>query len=469
MWIMQLWVVTEVTAVTEAHAASGRMTSVVLPLVLALVVSSLYSVAFPAHYYAARFHPWVRPSSSRSRSGRRAAYLHVRDVTSTSPEQTLSLLRSAYANEFPLVIRGGAAHWPAAGTWSPKHIAEHTHDRTQVELQTGVQEQEAAPFVSTTLSAFADWLTAQEIGKVGGAQEEREQEDEEREDEEREDGEERGGEGDGDVTAPPTYYWAEEVDWVDNYPGLVAELRLEELESFWQNETSWNDCGTVSSLVTMLVNRLLAPWWERRSKALMEEEQEEDAVLPLGVSRPSEFAQFTSGVETALWMGAGGARTGWHLDHDFPLNLLCHFYGRKRLWIASPDQTPAMYPSNRYDPGAVLSSVNAFAPWGKDAGSVGADAEAKFPLYGSLERDEVELAPGDMLLIPPGWWHAAETWREGGPSVSLSVRSSTPWFWLRSLPDRVLEDMLNRGWWNPGQGHTDISMDKDTYVQKDVL
>jgi hypothetical protein len=154
-------------------------------------------------------------------------------------------------------------------------------------------------------------------------------------------------------------------------------------------------------------------------------------------------------------MGAAGARTGWHLDHDFPLNALCHLYGRKRLWLASPDQTPAMYPSNKYDPGAVLSAVNLWAPYGKDAGAAGAEAEAKFPLYGGLEMEEVELHPGDVLLIPQGWWHAAETLREHGPGVSLSVRSMTPWFWLRNMPDMVAEEMFGRGWWNPAEGHVE--------------
>jgi len=107
-----------------------------------------------------------------------------------------------------------------------------------------------------------------------------------------------------------------------------------------------------------------------------------------------------------------------------------------------------MYPSNKYDPGAVLSSVNLWA-YGEDAGPAGVEAEAKFPLYAGLEMDQVDLDPGDVLLIPKGWWHAAETFREDGPSVSVSVRSMAPWFWLCNLPDRIVEWMFWRGWWTP--------------------
>ena len=159
----------------------------------------------------------------------------------------------------------------------------------------------------------------------------------------------------------------------------------------------------------------------------------------------------SSGFETAFWMGAGGARTGWHLDHDFPLNVLCHLYGRKRVWLASPDQTPAMYPSDRYDPGAVLSSVNLWAASSDPEGTA-----ARFPLYGSLRAERVVLSPGDALFIPRGWWHAAETLPESGPGVSLSVRSMTPWYWLLNLPDRVLERAFWWGLWDSGQGNVEL-------------
>lgn len=174
----------------------------------------------------------------------------------------------------------------------------------------------------------------------------------------------------------------------------------------------------------------------------------------LGTDAPvSVFS--ASGFETAFWMGAGGARTGWHLDHDFPLNVLCHLYGRKRLWIASPDETPALYPSNRYDPGAVLSSVNFWSPYGVESGPKAKDAASRIPLYADLKMEEVELYPGDVLFIPQGWWHAAETVKEAGTSVSLSVRSMTPWFWLKNLPDRVIEQLFWWGLWQPKEGNVE--------------
>ena len=402
---------------------------------LACLLLSCLSSAFPAHYYAVRYHPYVRAAlrlaaarPSRPGSGLGRGRPHLRDVTPSAPDQVVGLLRAAYAKEFPMVIRGGVAHWPAAGAWSPGHVADRAGRGDWVVLQTGVQEQEAAPFVNTTIGAFADWLTADAAAAAAAAAD-------------TDTGEEDTRHGEW-AAKRPAFYMAEEFDWVEHHPDLVNELRLEGMHSFWRNELKWNTHGKVSGMF----NTLLGPWWRARANGAVQAALGTDAPVSLFTS---------SGFETAFWMGAGGARTGWHLDHDFPLNVLCHLYGRKRLWIASPDQTPAMYPSNRYDPGAVLSSVNMWAPYGADAGSAGADAAAKFPLYAGLELDEVLLEPGDVLFIPQGWWHAAETSREGGPSVSLSVRSMTPWFWLRNFPDRLLEQMFWWGMFDPGEGNVE--------------
>jgi hypothetical protein len=361
-----------------------------LPL-LALALSCMCS-ARPAHYYAVRYHPAVRSvlPSSRSRAP------HLRDVTPTSPEQTIDLLRSAYVKDYPLVIRGGVAHWPAAGTWSPKHIVEKVGRNEKVVLQTGVTEQEECDPFNTDMGWFADRLTRQEQKEAERqeketgeeAEEKEEEKEEEREDEDEESTEEQqvgAGQADGGGAAKRTpedtsLYMAEEFDWVKDHPGLAGELRLEDLRVFWQNELSWNGMwngGDFSKSFSSVANWLLAPWWESRNRAEQEQEADERETTQSWSFMPSEREQAldsrqeqekpkkgeipTAGVsvqgfETAFWMGSAGARTGWHLDHDFQLNVLCHLYGRKRLWLASPDQTPAIYPSNKYD--AVSAYIN---------------------------------------------------------------------------------------------------------------
>jgi hypothetical protein len=282
----------------DMNVVTGVLFGLLLPW-FALIVSSL-CCAFPAHYYAVRYPPWVTSAlqSSRSRSGRRA--VHLRDVTPTSPEQVIDLLRSAYTKDHPVVIRGGVAHWPAAGTWSPKHIAEQAGRDEEVELQTGVQEQESTPFLSTTLGWFADWMTEGEKMANGDEQEERDDEEEADKEDKAEETEEDDGAA--KISPRPAYYMAEEFDWVEHHSGLVKELRLEEMHAFWQNEALWND----GDVVVGLVNRLLGPWWESRSKAEMAAEIE--AALgthPASVSNssPSRSPSMDMFLKLDTWIG----------------------------------------------------------------------------------------------------------------------------------------------------------------------
>ena len=88
-----------------------------------------------------------------------------------------------------------------------------------------------------------------------------------------------------------------------------------------------------------------------------------------------------------FWYGPAGTVTPLH--HD-PCNIvLTQIRGRKKLKLYSPMQTPLLY--NEL---GVFSRVDAERP----------DLEA-YPQFAGAAAMETELAPGEALFIPVGWWH----------------------------------------------------------------
>jgi hypothetical protein len=94
-----------------------------------------------------------------------------------------------------------------------------------------------------------------------------------------------------------------------------------------------------------------------------------------------------------MWVGGGTSRTALHYD---PLNVLfVQVHGHKRVHLAPPAAT-----------GRIGNADTVFA----DVAQLD-DVPAVAPL-------QVEVGPGEALLVPVGWWHqvAART-----PSVTLSL------------------------------------------------
>jgi hypothetical protein len=144
------------------------------------------------------------------------------------------------------------------------------------------------------------------------------------------------------------------------------------------------------------------------------------------------------GFETAFWMGGAGAKTGWHYDYDYSFNVLCHLKGEKTFYISEPTGTKYLYPSKKFDPGAILSSVNFWTP----------DIEL-YPKYKNIHYEEINLNPGDMFFIPAGYWHAVESISH---SVSVSIRLMPKYLWVVNSIDRLWEMLLLLGWYQPFEG-----------------
>lgn len=88
-----------------------------------------------------------------------------------------------------------------------------------------------------------------------------------------------------------------------------------------------------------------------------------------------------------FWFGPAGTVTPLH--HDLMNVLMAQVYGRKRVTLISPDQTHRLY--NEI---GVFSEVDPEDP----------DYD-RHPLYRDVEALRVDLAPGEALFLPVGWWH----------------------------------------------------------------
>lgn len=96
-----------------------------------------------------------------------------------------------------------------------------------------------------------------------------------------------------------------------------------------------------------------------------------------------------------LWLGSADSVekpvTSLHCDsgHGF----LCQVFGRKKFLLYSPDQEEFLYPVRAY---------NHYRPCWVGPGQ---SDDADFPLFKQARPIEVVVNPGEVLLIPLGWYH----------------------------------------------------------------
>jgi hypothetical protein len=115
-----------------------------------------------------------------------------------------------------------------------------------------------------------------------------------------------------------------------------------------------------------------------------------------------------------LWFGGAGNLTPLHYDRAN--NLLAQFWGRKHVTLFDPQQFERLYPAIDGDR-PHISRANILAP----------DYDA-FPLLRQAAPLECLLEPGDVLYMPPYWWHQVH-------SLDLSI--SVNFWWLPNLAQCV--------------------------------
>jgi hypothetical protein len=111
--------------------------------------------------------------------------------------------------------------------------------------------------------------------------------------------------------------------------------------------------------------------------------------------------------DRSMYITATGVLTKAHYDRH--AGFLMHIYGRKHALILSPKYFQQIYPVHNLATGEDRRSlVNLRSP----------DLNAH-PRVVELEAMETILEPGDMLFIPPNWWHEIEALE-----VSISLRAN---------------------------------------------
>ena len=101
-----------------------------------------------------------------------------------------------------------------------------------------------------------------------------------------------------------------------------------------------------------------------------------------------EIGLSDSGGDSCLWIGTEGSQTRLHHD-SYGWNCICQLYGRK-LW--------RLWPKNGTTDKTILPTRVPFEEstiWGVET----ADS------IKNEEYTEICLKPGEMLVIPPRWWH----------------------------------------------------------------
>jgi hypothetical protein len=99
-----------------------------------------------------------------------------------------------------------------------------------------------------------------------------------------------------------------------------------------------------------------------------------------------------------FWFGPAGTFTPLH--HDLTNNLMAQIVGRKRILLAPPCETVDLYNERHCHSLADLRHPD----------------DPRFPDLRNVQWTQCDLAPGEVLFLPVGWWHSVE-----GLDVSITA------------------------------------------------
>jgi hypothetical protein len=122
-------------------------------------------------------------------------------------------------------------------------------------------------------------------------------------------------------------------------------------------------------------------------------------------------------VHKYLWMGSKGVTAQTHFDMVY--NIFLQVYGTKKFILFPPENCFAMYIFPRVHPQVRQSQV--------DFSNVNVE---EFENFKFVEPYEAVLNPGDILLLPPDWFHMVSA--ESDISISVSL-------WTNSAEDDFLK------------------------------
>ena len=135
----------------------------------------------------------------------------------------------------------------------------------------------------------------------------------------------------------------------------------------------------------------------------------------LGLPESVFGVQKTSGPKTAgettFWMGSTGVVTPLHFDHCH--TVIAQVFGRKRIIVCPPSASEHLYPHSVASGAPRTSRVDLHA-WNRSDRR----EQALHPAVKHAMQYECNLHPGDLVYVPPSWWHHVEA-LDGNVSVLL--------------------------------------------------
>lgn len=135
-----------------------------------------------------------------------------------------------------------------------------------------------------------------------------------------------------------------------------------------------------------------------------------------------------------LFIAGAGSKVQMHFDIDYADIFLCHFGGKKKVMMFSQKQTKYMY----HVPYSYSSLFDV------DYDQPDYD---KYPALKYLHGVETELHHGDVLYIPPGYWHYI-VYEEAGLSMALRAFPRTPVNFLKMIRNlaitRTVEGLMRK-------------------------
>ena len=112
----------------------------------------------------------------------------------------------------------------------------------------------------------------------------------------------------------------------------------------------------------------------------------------------------------SFWMGFDQTKTSLHYDTDY-YNVLGVIEGEKEVFFIHPKERENIYQMKRSYPGSSWSYVDLWDP----------DYQ-KYPFFKKVKIMKITLKRGDLLFIPPYWWHAV---RNKGKTVAFTYHYYT--------------------------------------------
>lgn len=98
-----------------------------------------------------------------------------------------------------------------------------------------------------------------------------------------------------------------------------------------------------------------------------------------------------------LWLGTRGNVTPLHYDRNH--GLLAQIIGSKQVDLFSHEDTPYLYPDRTLRHTSLINLRDFDSPQTREA------ALSRFPKFEEATRYRVVLEPGELLYIPPFFWH----------------------------------------------------------------